>query len=361
MMAETKPAPFVVYPKPPRRLSMSFLRAAEGCLRRAHLDRTAGIPSDGDALIGSLWHDCAATIGFVAVMEGAERIDVDRAVRIARRVLARPSDTGPMPRDAHRTVIELVERWCRRPGIHFRPGEVFEVLSERPLDGWLLSARLDRKWRDGNVVHVTDYKTGWADVGTKLTMQGENYAWHVCEADPTVELVVYDEDHIRFGVPNGPYEITRDDVYGPGGIDEFLRDALARIDEAYGRGELTATPGSACSKPSTCSHAKSCPVPEWARLVTVVETAEQAEIVFGSLLAQEQRRTADVARLRGYLNRTGDRAVQLGGEEIGFAINGGQTLDKKQLAADIEEGVPIVDLDDYMQPTKPGFGRRKAL
>lgn len=359
-MSATEAQPFVIDPVAPRRFSMSFLRSAEACLRRAHLDRAASVPSDGDALVGSLWHECAATVGFVATMRGVDRIDVDEAITISRRTLARPTEPGPLPRDAHATVLDLVERWARRA--RFQPGELFEVLSVQPLAGRLLSARLDSIWRDGPVSEITDRKTGWADVGTKLTMQGEVYAWHEFEGNPACELVVYVEDHVRFGVPNGPYEITRDDVYGPGGIEEFLLDSLARLNTAYeAGGELPASPGSACSSPSSCPHARSCPIPEWAREETAVDTRAQAEEVLESLLVQEQRRKTDTKRLRGYLTASGDRAVQVRGEEIGFGVKSGQELDRKALEADIAAGVEIHDLEEYVIATKPGFGRRRAL
>jgi hypothetical protein len=359
-VSRTQSASFVIDPVAPRRISMSMLRAAEACLRRAHLDRAAGVPSDGDALIGSLWHECAATVGFVAVMRGVDRIDIDEAIAISRRTLARPSDPGPLPRDAHATVLDLIERWSRRA--RFRPGEVFEVLSEQPLNGRPLSARLDRYWRDGPVVEITDYKTGFGDVGTKLTMQGEVYAWHVFEREPDIDLVVYAEDHVRFGVPNGPYEITRDDVYGPGGIEEFLLDSLARLNTAYeAGGELPASPGSACSSPSSCPHAASCSVPEEYRPDTLVGTSEDAGELLGVMLVLEARRDALAKQARGYLTRSGARAVQLNGEEYGFAPRPGSRLDKKALAADLQAGVPVDDLDAYAVATNPTCGRRKAL
>lgn len=354
-------APFVVAPSPPARASMSFLRASEGCLRRAHLDRMANVASDGDALIGNVFHEAAATIGFVCVMRGDTRIDPDEAVRIARRVMRRPSDPGPLPREAHAAVLDLVERWARRPGVKFRPGEVFEILSVRPLAGWQLSARLDCYWRDGSVVEVRDHKTGFADAGTRLTMQGENYAWHVFEREPDVDLVVYSEDHVRFGVVNGPYEITREDVYGPGGIEEFLRDALARLDHAYGGGVLPATPGSACPAFGGCPHALTCPIPEEYRPDTVVRTAGDAQDLFRVMLVLEARRGALAKQARGYLTAAGERAIQLDGEEIGWGDKPGSKLDRKALAADIAAGRPVADLDEYAVATNPTFGRRKAL
>lgn len=351
--------PFVIDPVAPRRFSMSFLRSAEACLRRAHLDRAAGVPSDGDALIGSLWHECAATIGFVAVMRGVDRIDVEEAIVISHRTLSRPGEPGPLPRDAHAIVLDLIERWARRA--RFRPGELFEVLSVQPLAGRLLSARLDSVWRDGPVSEITDRKTGWADVGTKLTMQGEVYAWHEYEGNPTCELVLYREDHIRAGVPNGPYEITREDVYGPGGIEEFLLDSLARLNTAYEAGELPATPGSACSSPSSCPHAASCQVPEEYRPDTLIGTSEDAAGLLGAMLVLEARRDALAKQARGYLTRSGARAVQLNGEEYGFAPRPGSRLDKKALAADLQAGVQVEDLEAYAVPTNPTCGRRKAL
>jgi hypothetical protein len=359
-MTATEAQPFVIAPALPARLSMSFLRSSEGCLRRAHLDREARVPSDGDALIGTLFHEAAATIGFTAVMRGSELIDVDEAVDIARRVMRRR--TGPLPRATHGTVLELIERWTRRPGCLFYAGELFEVLSVQPLAGRLLSARLDRVRREDATVYVTDLKSGYADVGTKLTMQGEVYAWHVFEREPDIDLVIYAEDHVRFGVPNGPYEITRDDVYGPGGIEEFLLDSLARLNTAYeAGGELPATPGSACSSPSACPHAASCSVPEEYRPDTLIDTSEDATELLGVMLVLEARRDALAKQARGYLTRSGARAVQLNGEEYGFATRPGSRLDKKALAADLQAGVPVEDLEAYAVPTNPTCGRRKAL
>ena len=352
---------FVVDPAAPRRFSMSFLRSAEGCLRRAHLDRAASIPSDGDALVGTLFHECAATIGFATAMRGGSSPTVDEAVSIARKVLRRPERVGPMPRDAHRTVLELVQRWATRGSMSFRAGEVFEILSTQPLNGRTLSARLDRYWLDGSTLEVIDYKTGWADPAHGLTMQGEIYAWHGFEREPGLELVVYSEDHVRMGVRAGPFEITREQVYGPDGIEQFMLDALARIDDAYARGgDLPPTPGSSCSSPSRCPHAKSCPIPEWARPDTTVESEPAALELFGSLLVQEQRRAADTKALRGWLAHDGRRALALNGEEIGMADKPGQTLDRKRLAADLAAGADVRGLDEYMKPTNPTFGRRKA-
>ena len=340
---------------------MSFMRAAEGCLRRAHMDRAAGVPSDGDAIVGTLFHDCAATIGFVCSMRGLAMVTPDEAVEIARKVLRRPEQVGPMSRSAHHDVLELVARWAKSPWTEFRPGELFEVLSERPLAGRPLSARLDRYWLDGPTLEIIDYKSGWGDPPAGLTMQGEVYAWHGFEREPDIEVVSYAEEHVRFGVRNGPYELTRDDVYGPGGIEQFLIDGIERIEAAYVQGgELPASPGSTCSSPSRCPHAKTCPIPEWARLTTTVESRHQAEIVFASLLVQEQRRAADTLALRGWLTHVGERALQLGGEEIGTATKPGQMLDKKAVAAAVDEGTFTGSLDDYMKVTNPSFGRRKA-
>lgn len=352
--------PFVAALERPATVSMSFIRAAEGCLRRAHLDRAARVPSGGDALIGSVFHEVEATIGFVCVMRGVPGLSVDDALSVARRVLRRPERPGPLPRDAYRSVLKLTERWARYRTQAFRPGELFEVASTRPLDGWTLSARMDRVWRDDAATEIRDLKTGWGDVGTSLTVQGEVYAWHEFESRPGCEVVTYWEDHVRFGVPNGPWELTREDVYGSGGIDEFLRDALARLRAAYDSGELPASPGSACESPSRCPHAQSCPVPEEYRPGTTVQTATEAAELFAAMLVLEARRGAMSKQARGYLVSAGDRAIQLGGEEIGWAAKPGSKLDRKALAADIEAGALIGDLDAYSVTTNPTFGRRKA-
>lgn len=351
---------FTVDPVAPARFSMSFLRAAEGCLRRAHLDRMGRVPLDGDALVGTLFHECVATICFACSMRGQTAPSVDEAVALARKTLQRPERPGPMPRQAHATVLWLVERWARSPSAEIRDGEIFEVLSVLPLAGRLLSARLDRYWRHDHELEIVDYKTGWSDPAHELTLQGEIYAWHGFEREPGIDVVLYSERHERAGVTAGPFDITRDDVYGRDGIVDFLIDAIARVDDAYARGTLPPSPGSSCSTPSRCPHANTCPIPEWARPDTTVTTHEEALELFGSLLVQEQRQVAEKLAIRGWLSSVGWRALKLYGQEIGMGDKPSETLDKARLAKDLAAGQEVTDLAPYTKLSNPSFGRRKA-
>jgi PD-(D/E)XK nuclease superfamily len=350
--------PFRPDPVAPERLSMSFIRAAEGCLRRAHMERQVQTSTE-DALIGRVFHEAAAAVGFACVMRGQARPSPVEAVGIAKRIMARPEEIQPLPKAAWDEVIRLVSRWAERAT--FRPDETFEIGSRQQLAGRTLSARIDREAVDGTTVYVKDYKTGWGDPADALSLQGEVYSWHEFERHPDAVLVVYEEDHVRMGLTSGPHEITRDDVYGEGGTVEFLQATVSRIDDAYRRGELPPNPGAACSAYGRrCPVASTCPVPEWAKPATVANTREEAVAAFKALLVGEAARGEQVDVIRGWLEHAGERALQHNGEEIGRAAQPGSSLDKKRLQADLAEKGAGINLGAYTKPTNPTFGRRKA-
>jgi hypothetical protein len=337
-------------------MSMSFMRSAEGCLRRAEMERHVDLAGE-DATVGRLFHCAMAAIGFGCVMRGIERPDRDLALRIARRAMAGPDEPGPMPMAAWDTALELVERCVRRPSTFFRAGEMFERDSRIPFHGRILSARIDRLALDGRAAHVIDWKTGWADPADCLSSQGRRYAWHVLVEHPEIDEVHYTEDHVRAGLASGPWVIYRDELAA---IEDYLRAQIDKIAEAYARGALTAKPGSICSSPSRCPVAASCPVPAWARPETTVETDDDAVGLFEALLVLDARRDAHVAAIRGHLENTGQRALVVEGQEIGFATKTGRKLNKKRLAADLDAREVGLDLAAYEEETRPTFGRRRA-
>lgn len=351
----TDTAPFTVDAVAPERLSMSFFRAAEGCLRRAHHERQVDATSTV-ASIGRLFHEAVAAVGFACSMRGDDRPDPAEAERIARRTMRRPEDAEPLSKEAWDEVLSLVRRWA--PGARFRPGEQFEVNSRQPLDGRTLSARIDRLAVDGPTAFVLDYKTGWGDPASHLTLQGEVYAWHAFRLHPDIDLVVYEEEHVRHGNTAGPWEINRWDAETTA---EFLSTAIERIDAAYAQaGELPANPGSACSRFTMCPVADTCPVPEWARPDTKLTGEHEALDAFRRLLVIEAEQASIKSQLRGWLTRTDRRAIQHDGQEYGVAAKPGSSFDKKQLATDLAaEGRPV-DLDAYAKATSPTCGRRKA-
>lgn len=342
--------PFVAAPVPPERLSMSFLRAAGGCLRRAHMERQQQV-TGLDALVGHLFHEAAAAIGFRAVIRDEREVTIEDALAIARRTMASSEDRDPLPKEAWDQTLGLIRRWA--PRAEFRPGELFEVASRRELHGRILSARIDRLALDRRTAYVRDYKTGWAEPSRWLSFQGELYAWHVFQRHSRVDTVIYTEEVVRHGLESGPWEITRDWIDD---TEEYLLAAIARIDTAYAesRGELPATPGAACSSPSRCPVAGSCPVPEWARPATVIETEQDALAQFEALLVEDERRGERVDQLRGWLEANGRRALELNGMEIGRAREGGKRLDRRAVR---QAGI---DLSPFEKPTPPSFGRRKA-
>lgn len=346
---------FVVDPVAPARLSMSFLRSAEGCLRRAHMEREVDL-AGGDALVGRLFHEVAAAVGFSCVIAGRQWMTFDEARPLAVAVMGRATE-GTLPKAAWDQVLSLTSRWCDTGRPPFRPGELFEVLSVVEFDGRRLSARIDRVAVDGATAHVHDYKTGWSDPVGDLSAQGEMYAWHVLTSHPELDQVVYTEQHVRLGVEGGPWLIDRDDLDR---TEEWLAAMIARVDGAYGAGTFPATPGSACSSPSRCPVAGSCPIPRWARPATLIETEADAVAQFEALLAEEALIADRKDRIRGWLEHTGERALQLHGEEIGRSTTPGKRFNRRRLADDLAASGAPVDLDAYEDPAAPAFGRRKA-
>lgn len=341
---------FVVDPVAPERLSMSFIRASEACLRRAHHEREAD-RAGGMALTGRAFHEVAATVGMACAMRGGGQPTPEEVERVARRVLANPEESGPFPKAAWDETLSLTARWAR--AAHFDPDEQFEVLSHQELAGRTLSARLDRLTVRDGVAVVRDYKTGWGKPEDQagLPLQGQVYAWHAARLHPDVGRVVYTEDWVRFGIQTGPFELDPSDLER---VEAFLLAAIERIDKAYAAGELPATPGSACSSPTRCPAVASCPVPGWARPETRVESEDDAIGELEQILVDEQRVADRKKAIRCWLEATGRRALVVNGEEIGWSDKPGSRLDEKAAkAAGFDPGAFRVE-------TTPSFGRRKA-
>lgn len=346
---------FVVDPVQPGRYSMSFMRAAQGCLRRAHMEReadTAGV----DALVGRVFHEIGSTVGLGCIFRGEKTIDRDEADQIARRVMEQPEENGPLPVEAWEQVLNLVRWWA--PRVEFKPGEQFEINSRVPLAGRILSARIDRLWIDGATAEVEDYKTGWGDPATQLPFQGKVYSWHVLRAHPDVDRVLYREDYVRHGIYSDWWEITRDDADE---IERYLIALIRRIDHAYDDGVLPVTPGSACSTPGVCPVAESCPVPAWARPETVIDSHDDAIAEFEQVLVAEAELDQRRRKIRGWLEKSGERAVAVNGVEYGYSTKQGNSFDKKALAADlaIQRGEPV-DIAAYTTKTAKPCGKRNV-
>lgn len=349
----TEVLPFVVDPVRPARYSMSYVRAAGGCLRRAHYERIADVTGE-DAIIGRVFHEGAAAVGFAVTLRGDTRPRPGEAVRVMRHVMARPEEHDPLPRKVWEEVLALADRWER--WAEFRPGEQFEISAVHEMRGRPLSARIDRLYIDGREAWVNDYKSGWAEPPStpRPTPQGDHYSWHVLQDHPDLDGVWFTADHVRFG-PGRPYWYSRDEILNV--VAEHLFDAVGRLDAAYDAGgELPANPGGAChAYGRPCPVAKSCPAKTWTRPSTLVETEEEALGQFRGLLVEEASIADRKAGIRGWLERTHTRALALNGTEIGFTPEGGTTTNWRAM---VEAG--STDPAAFTTPKGASFGRRQA-
>lgn len=349
-------APFLVEP---RRMSMSFMRSAEGCLRRAEMERHVDLAGP-DATVGRLFHCGMAAVGFACSLRGIERPDPEWALRVAKRAMAGPDEPGPMPMAAWETAVELIQRALGRSSTWFRAGAMFEIDSRIQFHGRILSARIDQFATEGRVGYVEDWKTGWADppsTADEIPTQGRRYAWHALHDHPQLDEVHYSQSHVRFGIVAGPWVIYRDELSA---IEEYLRAQIDKIADAYARGVLTAKPGAICSSPSRCPVAGTCPVPEWARPETTITTHDDALAAFEELLVLDARRDEKVSAIRGFVEHAGLRAIEVDGQEIGFGTRPERKLNRRRLEADLASRETGVDVDAYVEEHKPKFGRRRA-
>lgn len=390
--------PFVVDPVRPERYSMSFLRAATGCLRRAHYERIQDVAGE-DALIGRIFHEIRAAVGWATVLRGHETPDFMEVERLARRALGRPEEHDPLSRHVRETVLELVGKWM--VVARFHPDDQFEVSMRHELRGRIISARIDqyRVDRAERIAYVKDAKTGRAEPPPRPapTPQGDVYAWELVQEHPWLVGVWFETEHPRFNHPPQPFFYDRDEIAK---VDAWLYDAVGRIDAAYDTGgELPATPGDVCSLYDGCPVADTCPAKAWARPATVIRSHDQALAEFAELLAEERdvedRKTAIRAwleretlraavesepdavlqlaavlageasvaqrkkKLRGWIARQGLRAVHLNGQEIGYSADAGEATDWKALALDSGAADPDA-IAAHTKPKNPSFGRRKA-
>lgn len=382
---------FVVDPVAPERFSMSFLRSAEGCLRRAHHERL-GDMTGPDAVVGRIFHEIAGAIGWTTVLRGHTTPDYVEAEQVAQRVLRAPEEHDPMSRATREAVLSLVSRWITSPSCEFHPEERFELDLRNDIDGRVVSARIDRLVIVDTTAWIKDYKTGRGQIPTGPTPQSDIYAWSAWQTFG-VERVVFEQHHVLFGVASTPVVYEIDDLLA---VDDFLRDQVARLESAYARGgELPATPGDVCGMYGGCPVADTCPAREWTRPATTLRSHEdalkelaalmageqtikqrqdairgwlerealaalvdgEAEALeqFAALMAEEATAAVRKRRLRGWVERAGVRAVQLDGQEIGYATDASMVTDWKRLAQSLGG-----DPSEFTTPKAPAFGRRRA-
>lgn len=341
-------------PNPPERLSMSFLRAAGECLLGAKLARDLGDPSGPEARVGHFFHEAAATIGFAAIMRGLERVPVEEALAITRRVLARPEDPDPLSPAAYFDVLELVASWAGRVTWPADADYAAVELSyrHRAPSGHVLSARIDRLAVYGSFAEVIDYKTGRPRASDdfdpdrpETRPQLPQYAWHVAQEHPDVQTFQLTEDYVRWGGPTSII-MTRDQVERFGG---YLDVQAQRVHAIYADDAIEPTPGSWCRN---CVAPQRCPLPEELRPESV-QDVEDAVDAASALLVLDARRGKLTKALRAFTREHGN--VVAGDREVGYFDVTTNSVDPELLAA------AGIDLDSFRRP-EPGrkFDVRKA-
>jgi hypothetical protein len=330
---------FAVEASAPERLSMSYVRNAENCLRMAAADRRARV-SGVPATVGTVFHDCAAAIGTATVMAGRTEPDLDRVPAITRGVIQRPDQFEPLPREAWTDVLELVDKWSA--SVSFHPESQFEVSSRITIAGRTHSARLDVVAFDANsaTVFLDDWKTGRGLPGAdEPATQGEIYALHAHSMFPDAERFVFRERFVRLGIDLEPFVLLDADLEETA---DWLADTASRIDRAYDDADdvdsLPASPGKHCAY---CPAKASCPIPAEARpaseLETIDDATEQLEAILVAQAQVEERKGA----VRAFLEANEIEAVEAGGKRLGFTTAETKRLDKKAAEA------AGVNLDDF--------------
>lgn len=318
----------------PERISMSFARAADQCLRMAVHDREAR-RSGKPAVVGTVFHDCAAAIGTATVLAGLESPDLERAQSIARNVIRNPDRYDPLPKDSWDDVLELVNKWAQT--VTFRPESQFEISSRIEINGRTHSARLDVIAYDetSETVFLTDWKSGRAlPAADEASFQGEVYALHAASMFPMAERFVFSEVFVRLGITLPDLVLLRD-------VDdtaEWLADHAARIDKAYAAGDFPAMPGKHCAN---CPASLTCPIPDEGRPESKLDSYMDAQSEMRSLLVEDARVAERKKAIRAFLEAKEIEAVEIGGKRLGFKTTESKRLDEKLAKA------AGVNLDDF--------------
>lgn len=167
-----------------------------------------------------------------------------------------------------------------------------------------------------DVVHVTDYKTGFAAVTqgeAEANPQLRRYVVGLRVAFPSAKSFVMDLDFVR---PN----IVRTVTLAPETADETIDRIMAvsdRIEEQRRTGDWPATPGRGCASCPLFDDA-TCPAMAKAALQRPPKTAEEASELLGKVLLAEEQ----VGRWKSLLRAYGDvlGPARSGGKEYGASV-----------------------------------------
>lgn len=340
----------------PATLSMSHLRASEACLRRAHHEREGRVDTR-DSMLGNLCHAACEQIGFTATLRGHESITVAEALRIAEAAWRAPERPGPLPQDVWAEARGLIGRWARRAT--FDANDLHEAGYSREFAGHVLTARIDVQNVHGDQAWITDIKTGWSDPPKELPLQGSIYAWHIFAEFPEVEGVHYREDRLRIDDDPEWFTVERDEL---GAIEDFLATAIVRLERAYEAQKLPPSPGSACMAfERPCPVARTCPVPEWAKLSVSIESDEEAVEQAEALFVEEARTAQRRKAIKGHLLATNQQTIVVGDQEVGFNGKPRREFQREKYIAAVEQAGVHLDPEGFYKVAKAAtFGTRQA-
>lgn len=286
----------------PNRLSMSFIQDTSKCLRMAHVKREADTAGE-DATVGTIVHDVAALAGLQAARLGVESLPADNLEHLARTVLSHPGEgVKPLSLDGWRKVIDLSRRlshsYDEGPPA-FPIGAQYEVYATRDLDGRTVSSRIDWMWLQPGteVCWIKDYKTGGKLATWEPTFQGEVYAWQILGDHPLLDGFWIAEHPVPYGGPKWAW-VDAGELTGPGSIEQYLLDSIARIEAAYAAPPLTPTPGSHCE--TMCPDRTGCPLPEFAKSGEILDEGG-AVALLDSLIVNRARSSATTKTLAAWL------------------------------------------------------------
>ncbi len=302
------------------RLSMSYIQDAARCMRMADLKRKADTAGE-DATVGTAVHEVGALAGMRTARLGVDRLSADELERLAMEVIRTPTPpVKPLSKPGKATIIALSRRLARvydEGPPPFPIGAEYEVYATRPLDGHVISSRIDWRWIDGTICWIKDMKTGGKQADDEETFQGEVYAWETLGTHPWIKEFWLAEHAVPYGGPKWVW-MSADDLTGPGSIEEYLSDMIARLEVAYAAGELTPSPGSWCG--SMCPDRAGCPLPEFAKGDVRSGTDAEAVATLDRLIVQRARSRDATSALKDRLEATGTTHItsSSGDQEFGY-------------------------------------------
>lgn len=349
-----------------RRVSVTLLRTHDRCDRSAYLDLLhEGGPGSAEMNRGSIFHVFAAKATQHLIEQDEQQLAPESAKDLLTEALdEHPELTVPAgERDALRAMA-----YNFASGTFFTPSTVVGVELPMTLDlgGWQIRGRPDLVVQPHfGRLDVTDYKTSFS-MPTTAEWEGDYqtmlYALMLAfgETDGGLRLGTEVAEfglHLVFprylrddGLASRDVTVTRQQLTD---LRLDLEHQLARLDRNLETQEWPALPGKACAE---CVSPAECPLPRHLRPESQMALAsiEDARKLAEWWYVEDARVKRAKARLRGWADRHGRRAIEVGRDrELAFVERSEfVSLDRPALAVEVEGameyGTPV-DLDRLQQ------------